>query len=99
MLELSATMTTAMSDSSAFTTKLTKTMKDKGVTSIKPDVITADTTEKPINAGLTGKGTESLEDDNDGVEESDLASGSTKPFGHNVFTTLFVICVAFATQL
>ena len=54
MVDLAAKVVSEMSDSDAFTTKLTATMKTNGVTSVEVDAIKADTTKVPTNAGTSG---------------------------------------------
>ena len=54
MADLAEKVVSEMSDSDAFTTKLTATMKTNGVTSVEVNDIKADTTKVPTNAGTSG---------------------------------------------
>jgi len=54
MVDLAEKVVSEMSDSDAFTTKLTATMKTNGVTSVEVNDIKADTTKVPTNAGTSG---------------------------------------------
>ena len=85
MIDLSAAVVSKMSDSSAFTTALTATMKTNGVTSVKVDAIKADTTKVPTNAGASGgEIPESLGEDSSGQK-----SGAA-----NLIAFLFVVMAA-----
>jgi len=88
MVDLAEKVVSEMSDSDAFTTKLTATMKTNGVTSVEVDDIKADTTKVPTNAGTSGGE----------IEEVDYALLSYAGHGMNVAVAASMVA-AFATSL
>ena len=86
MVDLAEKVVSEMSDSDAFTTKLTATMKTNGVTSVEVDDIKADTTKVPTNAGTSG---EEIEEVGNDKESSGHKSG-----GANLIVASFLVVTA-----
>ena len=87
MVDLAEKVVSEMSDSDAFTTKLTATMKTNGVTSVEVDDIKADTTKVPTNAGTSGGEIEE-------VGDYDTLGGGHKSGGANLIVASLLVVTA-----
>ena len=87
MVDLAEKVVSEMSDSDAFTTKLTATMKTNGVTSVEVNDIKADTTKVPTNAGSVG------EEIPEEIGDYDILSLGHKS-GANLIASLLVVTAA-----
>ena len=87
MVDLAEKVVSEMSDSDAFTTKLTATMKTNGVTSVEVDDIKADTTKVPTNSGTAG---EEIPPE----VGSDKVGGGHKSGGANLIVASFLVVTA-----
>ena len=86
MVDLAAKVVSEMSDSDAFTTKLTASMKTNGVTSVEVDAIKADTTKVPTNAGSAGEVIPEV--------GNDMVGGGHKSGGANLIVASFLVVTA-----
>ena len=83
MADLAEKVVSEMSDSDAFTTKLTASMKTNGVTSVEVDDLKADTTKVPTNAGTAG-----------GEVGNDMLGGGQKNGGANLIVASLLVVTA-----
>jgi len=88
MVDLAEKVVSEMSDSDAFTTKLTATMNTNGVTSVKVDDIKADTTKVPTNAGSAG------EEIPEEIDDYDILSAGQKSGGANLIVASLLVVTA-----